>query len=215
MINVSSETPQRKQFNTDTIKAVVAGDWVSARLPYRPTTKFKPYAKHFLAMNETPTIDDSSHGMWRRIYIITFPRTFSETEMDVYLTEKLRRELSGIFNWALEGYKRLRKKNFIFTEGKSMRQSKQSYKDQSNSVLAFVSEYLEQSDPEDKINYGDLYEHYAKFCEIEGYSKPYRKRDFRKTLEASGFSIDNSKKDNNKLHVFGARLTATPDFPLS
>jgi putative DNA primase/helicase len=40
--------------------------------------------------------------MWRRIHVINFPRKFSETEMDVELTEKLLDELSGIFNWALE-----------------------------------------------------------------------------------------------------------------
>ena len=52
----------------------------------------------------------------RRIHVIEFPRKFAEHEMDVELTEKLMAELSGIFNWALEGYKRLGGQKFIFSE---------------------------------------------------------------------------------------------------
>ena len=85
---------------------------MTARKPYEGPTKFKPFAKHFLAMNEAPVIEDSSYGMWRRLYIINFPSRFSEHEMDVHLTEKLKTELSGIFNWALEGFKRLRDRDF-------------------------------------------------------------------------------------------------------
>ena len=46
--------------------------------------------------------------------VIEFPRKFAEHEMDVELTEKLMGELSGIFNWALEGYKRLEGIQAIF-----------------------------------------------------------------------------------------------------
>ena len=69
--------------------------------------------------------DEQNTGMWRRINVIEFPKTFSEDEMDVELTGKLVAELSGIFNWALEGYKRLRNQKFIFSESKSMQRRKQ------------------------------------------------------------------------------------------
>jgi phage/plasmid-associated DNA primase len=111
MINVSGETPTKKCMNTDLVKSVVAGDWVTGREVYKKPSKFKPYAKHYLGMNTLPDIEDNTHGMWRRIHVIEFPRKFAEHEMDVELTEKLMAELSGIFNWALEGYKRLVARN--------------------------------------------------------------------------------------------------------
>lgn len=77
MVNISSETPHKKQINTDMVKAAVAGDWISGRNPYKEPTKFKPYAKHFLSMNQIPKIDDTSHGWWRRIYILEFLKEFS------------------------------------------------------------------------------------------------------------------------------------------
>ena len=70
--------------------------------------------------------------------MIEFPRKFAEHEMDVELTEKLMAELSGIFNWALEGYKRLGGQKFIFSESPTMCKSKKQYQQQSNSALEFI-----------------------------------------------------------------------------
>jgi putative DNA primase/helicase len=206
MINISSETPHKKMINTDVVKAVVAGDWVTGRKPYKGPSKFKPFAKHYLAMNDYPLIDDASHGMWRRIYIINFPRKFTEAEMDVHLTEKLKQELSGIFNWAIEGYKRLRKRDFKFSEGKAMRKSKKQYKNQSNSALNFASQYLQVSDSENSIKLKDLYNFYEKFCEIEGYKNKYSKPTFRKILEDGGFTFKYSEKHSNQLRIFGVKV---------
>lgn len=138
MINVSGETPSAKQMNTDLIKSVVSGDWVTGRAVYQKPSKFKPYAKHYLGMNTLPEIDDNTHGMWRRIHVIEFPRKFAESEMDVELTGKLIDELSGIFNWALEGYRRLRDQGFIFSISPSMQKSKKLYKQKNSSVIDFI-----------------------------------------------------------------------------
>lgn len=207
MINISSETPQKRQINTDMIKAVVAGDWVTGRIPYKPPTKFRPYAKHYLAMNEVPEIDDPPHGMWRRIYPVAFPRTFSKQEMDVDLTDKLTAELSGIFNWAIEGYKRLRSNKFRFKEVDSMELSKQSYRNDSNSVLTFAAEYFGKSQVrEDRIKFSEAYNLYHNFCETEGIKNEFNKRAFRKILTDAGYNIVCSTKDSNQMFIFGIQL---------
>ena len=141
MINISGETPLSKQINTDLIKAVVAGDWVTGREPYKQPMKFRPYAKHYLAMNKAPNITDPSHGMWRRIMVIDFPRIITEEEMDRELEMKLAQELSGIFNWAIEGYRRLKERSFRFLEPQSVSFSKQSYREETDSVRAFVKPF--------------------------------------------------------------------------
>ena len=192
--------------NTDLLKAVVAGDFVTARKPYESPTKFKPFAKHFLAMNEAPVIEDSSYGMWRRLYIINFPRRFKEHEMDVHLTEKLKSELSGIFNWALDGFRRLRDRDFRFDESSSMKASKQDYKTKSNSALSFASEYLEKSSPEESLRFKDVYNEYETYSEKEGFKSRLKKNVFRKALQGTGFVIENSSKHGNELRIFGVRM---------
>ena len=206
MINISSETPRKRQIDSDVVKSVSGGDWVAGRKLYNEPVKFKPFAKHFLAMNEFPTIEDTSHGMWRRIYMIEFLRIFSEKEMDVHLTEKLKSELSGIFNFALEGYKRLRKNRFIFTKAKSMNDTKEKYKNQSSSVLSFINQFLAQGEPEEKVVFKGLYALYQRYCDDEGLKDINKKAAFKNQLTTAGFEISNSKKDANKLCVFGAKL---------
>ena len=205
MINVSGETPTKKCMNTDLVKSVVAGDWVTGREVYKKPSKFKPYAKHYLGMNTLPDIEDNTHGMWRRIHVIEFPRKFAEHEMDVELTEKLMAELSGIFNWALEGYKRLGGQKFIFSESTAMFRSKKQYQQQSNSVLDFIDRCLKDANPEDSAPFKDLYECYQGFCATEGNKNCFPKKEFRTILENEGITVVRSSKHSNQVRVFGIK----------
>lgn len=211
MVNISSETPKKRFINTDIVKAAVAGDWISGRSPYKEPTKFKPYAKHFLAMNEIPSTDDASHGWSRRIYILEFPRTFSEDEMDVFLTDKLKGELAGIFNWALEGYKRLRQNQYIFSKGESMQKSKSHYINQSNNVLAFISQNIIRTTDNDRVKLKDAYDLYKSFCETEGERDVKKKTEFQQNLTSAGYVIEKSTRDNNSVCIFGVQFKNPDD----
>jgi putative DNA primase/helicase len=202
MMNVSGETPNARCMNTDLIKSVVAGDWVTGREVYKKPSKFKPYAKHYLGMNTLPEIEDNTYGMWRRIYVIEFPHKFSEREADVELTGKLLAELSGIFNWALEGYRRLRDQGFIFSKSPSMEESKSRYKQKNSSVVDFAeSQFVEIFDSEDSVPFKDVYQQYRKFCSDEGIKRAFSKKDFRSALVSEGYRIENSTKHANQLRI--------------
>jgi phage/plasmid-associated DNA primase len=143
-----------------------------------------------------------------RIHVIEFPRKFAEHEMDVELTEKLMAELSGIFNWALEGYKRLGCQKFIFSESTAMFKSKKQYQQQSNSVLDFIENCLKDADPDDSSPFKNLYDCYQRFCEIEGNKRCFPKKEFRSILENEGIKIENSSKHSNQLRVSGVKYEA-------
>jgi len=140
-----------------------------------------------------------------RIHVIEFPRKFAEHEMDVELTEKLMAELSGIFNWALEGYKRLGGQKFIFSESPTMSKSKKQYQQQSNSVLDFIDNCLKDADPEDSAPFKDLYDCYQGFCTAEGNKKRFPKKEFRAILENVGITVVRSSKHSNQVRVFGVK----------
>ena len=137
--------------------------------------------------------------------MIEFPRKFAEHEMDVELTEKLMGELSGIFNWALEGYKRLDGQKFIFSESTAMSKSKKQYQQESNSVLDFIDCCLEDVNPEDSAPFKDMYDCYQGFCTSEGNKKCFPKKEFRAILENEGIEVVNSSKHANQLRVFGVK----------
>jgi len=202
MVNLSSETPHKKQINTDLVKAAVGGDWISGRGPYEQPTSFKPFAKHFLSMNTIPKIDDVSHGWDRRIYPIDFKKIFTKKEMDVHLTKKLAKELSGIFNWALEGYKSLRDMEYEFIESSSIDEAKENYKNQSNSVFNFITQKLIKGAQDDMIMLKAIYQAYRDFCSSEGEKIILTKSEFKKVLVSTGYTVDNSSRHNNSVCVF-------------
>ena len=140
-----------------------------------------------------------------RIHVIESPRKFAEHEMDVELTEKLMAELSGIFNWALEGYKRLGGQKFIFSESPSMFKSKKQYQQQSNSVLDFIDRCLKSATPEDSAPFKDLYDCYSGFCTSEGNKRCFPKTEFRAVLENEGITVVRSTKHSNQVRVFGVK----------
>lgn len=212
MVNISGETPQTKNINTDIIKAVTSGDWVTGRELYKQPMKFRPFAKSFLAMNEPPSIKDTSHGMWRRIWVITFPRKFEEHEMDRQLEYKLSLELSGIFNWALEGYRRLRGKDFALKESGSMKLAKKDYRSSTDSIRAFINDNLKPSNnPNDRMKFSDLFGQYQTYCQGEGKMDVKTKADFRKALEDMKYKIANSSKDGNQVFVFNIKANINMD----
>jgi putative DNA primase/helicase len=205
MVNLSAESSYRKRIDTEIIKAAVAGDWISGRLPYKPPSKFKPYAKHFLSINKIPKSDDLSYGWERRIYPIEFNRLFAEKDADKQMTNKLKLELSGIFNWALEGYRSLRGQDYVFIESASINQAKQNYKNQSNSVHNFIASILTKStDANNIIPLKDVYDKYKNFCDSEGEKMDLTKPELKKVLIQSGYPVKNSTKHGNAVCVFGA-----------
>ena len=207
MVNISSETPTGNLMSMDIVKAVVAGDQVAGRQTYGMPQTFKPYCKHFFAMNEAPQIDDQTYGMWRRIYVIEFPRVFTDKDMDVHLTEKLLTELPGIFNFAMDGYRQLESNQFQFPKSQSMQKAKTKVRTDTNSVLQFASRYFKQGA---SVRLNQVYENYKLFCKNEGIKNPKGKIKFRETLQAFGYEIENSTQDGNQLYLLNVKSVFIP-----
>lgn len=86
------------------IKQITGGDKITARFLNKEFFEFKPTFKIFFATNHKPTISGTDKGIWRRIKMIPFNLVITDENDDKNLGEKLKLEVSGIFNWALKGY---------------------------------------------------------------------------------------------------------------
>jgi len=87
-----------------------------------------------------------------------------------------------------------------------MQKSKQQYKNQSNSVFAFISQYLEKADEDSRELLKNTYELYVDFCNNEGERDILTKPEFKRILESSGYRIDNSSKHSNAVCIFGVKI---------
>lgn len=99
----TSETEDGRCFAESLVKQLTGGDVISARFLYGEFFEFLPTHKILLATNHKPVIRGSDFAIWRRIKMLPFEVTIPPNEQDKTLEQKLRDELPGILNWALDG----------------------------------------------------------------------------------------------------------------
>jgi len=87
-----------------------------------------------------------------------------------------------------------------------MQKSKQQYKDQSNSVFAFISHFLEKTDEDNRVMLKKTYELYESFCNSEGEKDILTKPEFQSILRSSGYKIENSSRHSNAVCIFGVKV---------
>ncbi|MDC1095507.1 phage/plasmid primase, P4 family [Planktomarina temperata] len=98
-----SETEEGQSLAEAKIKQMTGGDTLKGRPLYGTYIQFNIIGKLWLATNSLPQINNTDHGIWRRIKAIPFNRTFTAKEQDKHLSDKLMEELPGILNWAIQG----------------------------------------------------------------------------------------------------------------
>ena len=143
LLNIATDIDAGDLHNSGDFKTIISGEQVQDAFKYRDMITFRPFVKLVFAMNTLPRINDTSHGLFRRIIILEFPNTFSGKKCDRNLKEKLIQELDGIFFWALEGLNRLRQNDWNFSESSTTRKRIEEYRKHIDPVLTFVDECCE------------------------------------------------------------------------
>ncbi|MCI8387045.1 MAG: DNA primase [Clostridiales bacterium] len=101
----SVEPNEGMRINEGLIKQLSGEDPVTARKLYGDEFEFMPEFKLWMATNHKPIIRGTDTGIWRRVHMIPFEVQIPDEKKDKHLAGKLRRELDGIFAWAVEGYR--------------------------------------------------------------------------------------------------------------
>jgi putative DNA primase/helicase len=95
--------------NTSLLNELISEEETIIRRMYEEPFAYTLHLRFLFAMNELPTIRNKEDGIWRRLEIIRFP-DLPLSEIDLTLKEKIRKEKAGIFNWAMQGLRRLRRR---------------------------------------------------------------------------------------------------------
>lgn len=154
----SIEVTKRGHLNEEVVKSLTGDDTVSARHPYGRPFQFKPVAKLFLRVNEKPVIRDEGHGMWRRIKLVPFSRTFP---VDTSLAAILAAEAPGILQWAVQGCREWQRDGL--PEPSVVQASTAEYRSENDPLTTFLDECCVQLDGV-SIKAGQLYHRYTKWA---------------------------------------------------
>lgn len=187
LVNYASEINGR--LDVGIFKQLVSGEPVEARQIFGKPFIMVDYAKLVFNCNVLPKDIEHTVAFFRRFIIVPFEITIPEEEQDPQLAQKIiARELSGIFNWILEGLQRLMA-NKGFTYSEKVNQQVDQYKHESDSVCMFLEEEGYQSHSTKNQQLKVLYIEYREYCIMNGHS-PLKKINFIKRLKKYGIVIE-------------------------
>lgn len=179
---VCEEQPSIKITKSHVINKIISGEYIKADRKFREPIEFKPCAKLLWAMNELPKVASSKNGLFRRVKIVELEPL--DIEPDWRIKKQIEGEGQGIFNWALEGLKRLHERN-SFEYPPKLLDMKSKFIAQSCSSERFIKEKCEWSTGE-RIQSEHLYQIYLEWC-IEREINPDSQKGFSMKLSESGF----------------------------
>lgn len=181
------------------MKELTGGDTITARFLYKEEFDYVPQFKILINTNVLPKMSEDSIFRSNRLHLVSFDRHFEVSERDLQLKDKLKTEVSGIFNVLVRYYEKLNQEGFIMP--KSTIEAIEQYQYNSNNVLLFTKEQL-YVDKQCWETMTDIYNKYTKWCEDNGLSQ-MAKKTFKERLSKCGAIIEdklarhtNSKKEN-------------------
>lgn len=233
--NVSGEMANLKIKEKGKIKEVLGGDTIATNRKFKGRIEFDNFAKCMFFCNEVPNteVDDA----WGRRYIIlnmtkTFMdqidfNTLSEEKIqsgrymlkDADIIQKIELEISGIFNWCIEGLREVIKNKDIYYN-KTLSEVKQMWLNKSDSVNVFVEKHIEYEyiDPYEQLegqikretsftSSDDIYKKYEEYCRNNNMTAKHIRTVMIELKNAIrniyGYNIEDSKKYVNKVQVRG------------
>jgi putative DNA primase/helicase len=137
--------------------------------------------------NELPRIADASGALASRFVAMTMTRSFYGRE-DHGLKDRLLQELPAIFNWAVEGWRRLaRRGRFVMPE--SSLAAIEEIQELSSPILAFLKECC-TVEPGAEVECSELYKRWRHWCDEQGRREPGPINVFSRDLRAAVAGLD-------------------------
>ncbi len=146
------------------LKTLTGRDKITARFLNKNEFEFYPMFKLFINSNYLPIINDDTVFKSGRINVVTFDRHFEEAEQDQTLKDKLKveNEISGIFNWCLEGLENFREEGL--TTPKEIEDATAEYEKKNDKIDKFFKQELVKNSKKN-ISCNDTYNKYCEWCE--------------------------------------------------
>ena len=183
------------------IKLLTGGvDQLEARFLYQENFEFTPGFKVFMASNHLPAFRQLDEALEQRIVPIPFSAVIPKEERNANLAERLKGELPGILNWAIDGLQR------VLVEGIErpweVRKLLFRYKITHNAVQRFLNDSCDFA-PKYEAGSHELYDRYRRYCEIAGEGKPMMRKSFLQRIEGDQYE---RRRKRGGMRILGLRI---------
>lgn len=163
-----SEMEQKLTINASLTKQLTGNGSITARFLYEGYFEFHLQAKIFIDTKHLPNVTDQTLFESGRLKIIPFTRHFADHEQDKTLKTTLMapENLSGILNWAIEGYKLFKAEGL--PEPDEVKAATEQYKVESDRTAQFMGQCL-QHEKGSELKASAVYNRYKEWCTENGY----------------------------------------------
>ena len=197
------EDMSNQDFSGGDFKKAVSGEFMSARDPYGKPFTATQIPLFIASCNDFPKALDRSEGNYRRYWVVEFNVKISKDKKDPMLKHKLLEEKSGIFNWIIEGYKRVIKNGGNLTPSDDNDRVVAKLRIQQDSRLEWLQESGYSAKPHQNaervcVSVKELYKSYVEYCKDNNYNS-FGSGEFGKRLMQEGFE---SVRRSNGIHYW-------------
>ena len=207
LANIASDMNRVERLEEGLLKELSSGDAIQVNRKYKSPISVVPTAKLIFATNILPPINDKSDGVWRRMIAMPFLQSFKEGDADPGRVERLREELPGILNWAIDGARRLLDQGG-FSDCSLCQQYADNHRYDSDPVKQFVADECEFG--EVCVTPKHLYSEHRRWCLRNG-RKPVASSEFaRRVAELPDVTKSRPGSGNSRERVWsGITLTTS------
>jgi putative DNA primase/helicase len=133
---------------------------------YENKFTFKPECKLWIAGNHKPRIHGTDSGIWGRVRLIPFTRSFAPEEREPGLDQKLQAERSGILNWLIAGCLLWRKEGLNPPPG--IKAAVADYRSEEDKLADFIKECVSVNEPHGSLLHSELFASYQSWAARAG-----------------------------------------------
>ncbi|MFZ4620334.1 MAG: DNA primase family protein, partial [Bacteroidota bacterium] len=210
LVNFSTEL-KTNELDLSMLKKLSGGDMIAADKKYKDKITFQNVARLIILANELPRFSEIGQAITQRFEFIEFPKSFTKEHADTTLDEKLRAELSGIFNRVIAKMPSIfdTKGAINFSGPADLEKKKEAMLSNLSTVIEYIGDRCEANE-NSSTRLQTLYEGYNTWAKKCGYN-PLGKKNFRVILQdVCKLKVDNLSSDKNQMHVFGIEKVVLP-----
>ena len=195
-LNYCSEI-QIREFGSysDSLKAIISGEPIEARRIYGQNFTARNIPLLMANANQLPYLKDISHGMARRLCVLSFDVEITKDRQNRSLANDMVEEYPAIFNWMMEGRRMFVENNYKLPFNHDLEDAIEEYQSEYDSALKFMQDMgFKRQLSEDVtdivprwMSLSSLHNRYLRWCTANHVESVYNKTQFSRTLATAGW----------------------------
>jgi len=206
----AEESAEGHRLDEALIKQLTGENTITTRFLYQDEFSYKPNFTLWMTSNFKPSIKSQDWGTWRRVKMIPWEFQVERNQRDEQLKSKLRKEASGILNWALRGLQRYVQAGYKMTYPAKVKAATDEYRTSQDILGQFIDARC-QVGAEHKVAVSQLFSAFQAWAEVSRERHNFTLRTFGTALEKRKDHNFFRRVENDGTKIHGVRVTPTFD----